>query len=237
MSKIRCYSRSRRETTFAVGAALSVYGLVLSAAWCARTAYEHKQHVATSVSEQAAATMADDYRRKSEPICRLFNAPGNPSEWSAYTKDAYEGGRVRRTVWAVDCTGHELDAEGRFQGAFVLWEASSGALYMMSNAAAKMVRDSPSSSPESTVAEVTRDGAIHAAREWLERLRLQDTRDPWQLSGTPSSTVQSWQVRWRRHQQVCQMNISRESGDLILMKMQSPRSEGASAPVRRPPAG
>jgi hypothetical protein len=80
---------------------------------------------------------ADEIRQRSEPICRQFRAPRDRAQWQVEPKVAFEETRIARQLWHVDCTG-TVALNGHGEGAYLEWDADTGALRTLSNASVQM---------------------------------------------------------------------------------------------------
>jgi hypothetical protein len=127
----------------------------------------------------------------------------------------YDGDQRLRRIWSVYCTDFP-GTGGKVSGAFVQWDADTGELQMVSNAAT----DFDASSPART-SEMTADAAVDASYQWLKRLSLVQADDPWVLERFPEREKRTWQVRWRNRSHSCFMQIVARSGDICIIKIRS----------------
>jgi hypothetical protein len=200
---------------------LLIYGLVLIGIWGVRKVWEHSSGPFTTTQ----------IRNRSEPICALFNAPSEAERWDMTITEAYEGNRIPRRIWSVDCSG-SVNAQGRTKGAVVRWDADSGKLYSVSNVGVNWEEGYSPTAPRLNAA-----GIIRAAQKWREQLGHQeasDTTDPWVLDGIPKQGGSAWHVRWRKRDRTCLMQIAGDSGDLTLLRMQERPRVQPDTPLSRP---
>jgi hypothetical protein len=170
------------------------------------------------------------WQRRSEPVCRLFNAPLPSSQWPVSSSVRERQGNTARPLVSVDCTGAVVE-RGRGEGVFVLWDAETGELYTVSNAAMDIYQPvrSPAVSASSPHTAAAPRGirsaaeAVRASEAWLARLGLWKTSDPWVPVGPAKNWARSWIVTWRRRDQTCVVQVAAFSGDLARFQMQSPR--------------
>jgi hypothetical protein len=192
---------------------LLVYGLVLIGIWGMRKVWEHSSGPFTTTQ----------IRNRSESICALFNAPSEAERWDMTITEVYEGNRIPRRIWSVDCSG-PVNTQGHAQGAVVQWDADSGELYAVTNVGVNWEERHSPTATRLNATEITRD-----AQKWWERLGLQEALDsgkpaksanaaePWVLDGPPKQGRSAWHVRWRKRDRTCLMQIVGDTGDLALL--------------------
>jgi hypothetical protein len=195
------------------------YSLLLILIWGFRMARARSQDSPERKVERA-------WQRRSEPVCRLFNAPLPSSRWPVSSSVRERQSNTARPLVSVDCTGAVVE-RGRGQGVFVLWDAETGELYTVSNAAMDIYQ--PLRSSDAPKANRPLHGiqnaaeAVRASKEWLTRLGLQSASDPWVPLGSAKNWARSWIVTWQRRDQTCTVQIAAFSGDLARFQMQQPR--------------
>jgi hypothetical protein len=157
---------------------------------------------------------ADQVRARSEPVCRLFDAPSEASSWLTAAWVVYgPGGGVRQRLWSVDCTG-PMDRWGRMPGAVVHWDADTGDLDTVSHAGMRLNPTVSEIAPE-----LNTDRAVLISYHWLERLALVHPGNPWTQDSPPNTESHSWQVRWHNRSHVCLVKVNVYSGDLVLLRL------------------
>jgi hypothetical protein len=194
-----------RHRLLVVFCAAALYGLILVCLWCARMVYQRPYGRFTS----------DQIRHRSEAVCRVFGAPGDPSDWVTDARTVYDGDQRRRRIWSVYCTDFP-GTRGRVSGAFVQWDADTGELQMVSNTATDF-----GTSPPSRKSGLTADTAVDASYRWLKRLSLIQAHNPWILERSPEREGRTWQVHWRNRSHACLMQIIAQSGDMSILKIRS----------------